>query len=78
MTLAIKKLLKKVIEFKNISIQIRINLDLQPNHNEILGIVKRQVQTWNKLKIGYKQAIKYDQAFLYAFSCVLWQPACKY
>ena len=48
MTLAIKKkLIKKVIEFKNISIQIRINLDLQPNHNETLDTVKRQVQTWN-------------------------------
>ena len=76
MTLAIKNYLKKVIEFKNISIQIRINLDLQPKHNETLGAVKRQVQTWNKLKIGYKQAIKYDQAFLYTFCCVLWGTTC--
>ena len=34
-----------VIEFVNLSTQIRINLDLQTDHNKILVRVKRKAQT---------------------------------
>ena len=36
--------LKKIIEFKNTSIQILTNLDLQPNRNETLGIAREKLQ----------------------------------
>ena len=45
----VEKLLWKVIEFENLSTQIRINLDLQTDHNNTLARVKRKAQTWNKL-----------------------------
>ena len=45
----VEKLLWKVIEFENLSTQIRINLDVQTDHNKTLARVKRKAQTWNKL-----------------------------
>ena len=32
----VEKLLKRVIEFENLTLQIRINLDLQTDHNKTL------------------------------------------
>ena len=45
----VEKLLKRAIEFENLTIQVRINLDLQTDHNKTLARVKRKAQTCNKL-----------------------------
>ena len=53
----VEKLLKKVIEFESLMIQIRINLDLQTDHNKTLEASETSSannETCNKLKIHWK------------------------
>ena len=53
----VEKLLKKVIEFESLMIQIRINLDLQTDHNKTLETSETSSannETCNKLKIHWK------------------------
>ena len=53
----VEKLLKRAIEFENLTIQVRINLDLQTDHNKTLETSETSSannETCNKLKIHWK------------------------